>query len=371
MFMLSARRKKASPAAQVVAAHLEGLMIQNRSKGGNTRLPPIRTLAKELGVGISTVQAVYKEFSSQGLIRSITGNGSYLICKTEKNSYRVAVNLYNDSVDSPWYRDILGELTMASIREGKQITLIPMGEIRGDRNLARKMENIDVALLMPTYDLPSIAEALARIGIPAVHVNPPVSGPTFNFVSPDYFGACRKIGAVFRDTGRRRLLFLSAFTLHQSASAGLRLTGLMTGSRFSNDDDFHFAVEYCNGTSEEHGRRAFLLYLERGGAMPDAVFASSDYLALGCLRELQARGIRCPEEVSVVGGTGLNLSNSFQSGLTRCGQSFRELGSELFWMIQKLTADPETPLPGRVIPMIWMGGLTTTDEENRLLFAAS
>jgi LacI family transcriptional regulator len=37
------------------------------------------------------------------------------------------------------------------------------------------------------------------------------------------------------------------------------------------------------------------------GPMPDAVFGANDAVALGCMEVLQERGLRVPEDVSVVG----------------------------------------------------------------------
>ena len=42
------------------------------------QLPPVRSFARELGVNPNTVQKAYQDLERDGLIRSITGKGSFL-----------------------------------------------------------------------------------------------------------------------------------------------------------------------------------------------------------------------------------------------------------------------------------------------------
>ncbi len=46
------------------------------------KLPPVRTLAKDLGINPNTVAKAYSECESQGLIYSIPGKGSYISTQT-------------------------------------------------------------------------------------------------------------------------------------------------------------------------------------------------------------------------------------------------------------------------------------------------
>lgn len=61
--------------------------------------------------------------------------------------------------------------------------------------------------------------------------------------------------------------------------------------------------------------------------LPDAVFSSNDLMALGLLSALSEKGVRVPEDVSVVGFDDLAGSAYFQPPLTTVRQPFRELGA--------------------------------------------
>ncbi|MBB5390734.1 MULTISPECIES: LacI family DNA-binding transcriptional regulator [unclassified Herbaspirillum] len=68
-------------------------------------------------------------------------------------------------------------------------------------------------------------------------------------------------------------------------------------------------------TTLGQGRKGLADLLERQPAM-DAIFCSSDLLALGVMIEAQSRGIRIPEQLAVVGFGDLEFSRDLQPQLT-------------------------------------------------------
>ena len=60
--------------------------------------------------------------------------------------------------------------------------------------------------------------------------------------------------------------------------------------------------------------------------MPDltAVFAMADVLAVGAIRAIRDRGLRVPEDVSVMGFDGIELGIIFPRGSPRCARPEKE-----------------------------------------------
>lgn len=70
--------------------------------------------------------------------------------------------------------------------------------------------------------------------------------------------------------------------------------------------------------------------------LPDAVFCSSDYMALGCIAELQKNGIKVPQEVAVSGFDNIEASEYCQPRLTTVGQPYEEMGAEAVRLLDML-----------------------------------
>ena len=75
---------------------------------------------------------------------------------------------------------------------------------------------------------------------------------------------------------------------------------------------------------EEGGRQAMRTLLERGDVT--AVFVANDQMALGALSALWERGLRCPDDVSVVGFDDQVASSYTTPPLTTVRQPLEELG---------------------------------------------
>lgn len=100
--------------------------------------------------------------------------------------------------------------------------------------------------------------------------------------------------------------------------------------------------------SIEAGERAIDLLLSR--AQPfSAVFCSNDEMAIGAMRALSARGLRVPEDVSVVGFDDIRFARYMSPALTTVAQPKNALGREATTMLIELLNDPTVPPRKRVL----------------------
>lgn len=76
---------------------------------------------------------------------------------------------------------------------------------------------------------------------------------------------------------------------------------------------------------------------------PTAVFAGSDYQALGVLRAARELGLRVPEDLSVVGYDDLPISQWLDPGLTTVHQPLREMAAMATRMLLTLSAGGQPP----------------------------
>lgn len=105
----------------------------------------------------------------------------------------------------------------------------------------------------------------------------------------------------------------------------------------------------------EEGRRLMALTLDANASRPPtAVFAHADVVALGAIEEMAVRGLRCPEDVSVIGYDDIPLVSHTQPPLSTIELPGPEIGHRAGEMVLAMIDDPDsTPdsvsLPARLV----------------------
>lgn len=79
-------------------------------------------------------------------------------------------------------------------------------------------------------------------------------------------------------------------------------------------------------TTMEGARRDMLAYLEKKPELPTAFFADDDMIALGAMKAMQERGIRIPEDISLIGFDDLPFCEIVSPRLTSLRVPKQELG---------------------------------------------
>lgn len=122
-------------------------------------------------------------------------------------------------------------------------------------------------------------------------------------------------------------------------------------------DGFRAAVERAELTvdealvshgefSAESGRAAMERILDRTDVpRPTAVFAASDLQALGCYEALRARGLRIPQDISVVGFDDLPVARWTDPGLTTVRQPLQEMAGMATRTLLRIIEGESVDLP--------------------------
>ena len=85
---------------------------------------------------------------------------------------------------------------------------------------------------------------------------------------------------------------------------------------------------YATALSTDAGFEAAEKLLSDSGVAPSALVAGNDLVALGLIRRLRVEGLRCPDEVSVVGFNDMPFAGDFWPPLTTVRMPLREIGAE-------------------------------------------
>lgn len=200
---------------------------------------------------------------------------------------------------------IFADLAGPVVREAEALgytVLIELTESERERELkvltGSRNQLTDGAIMMALALRPEDGRR-RRPGYPVVLVGDEALEGDVQHVAIPNREASRAVVRHLAARGRRRLMLLGYNPAeHQTGRMRWRgfLEGLAEAGLAAHEE---LLVEA--GWTRAEGQRAIEEHLDAGRAMPDAIFAMNDSLALGALRALQERGVRVPEEVALVG----------------------------------------------------------------------
>jgi LacI family transcriptional regulator len=160
-------------------------------------------------------------------------------------------------------------------------------------------------------------------GIRAVMVNRDSRGVPFPAVIGDDAQGIRQSVEHLADLGHRRIAHLAG-PVGFSTSLVRAETFVAVCRELGLDGQLVGTPAY----SVEAGQNAMDEILEQSEYQVTAVVAGNDLLALGVYHSLRLHGIRCPEDVSVVGFNDMPFAGDFQPAMTTVRTPHFEMGAE-------------------------------------------
>lgn len=186
-----------------------------------------------------------------------------------------------------------------------------------------KERNVDGAILqgLRTND-PYLKEVVEQSQFPCVLIDIPVEGEWVGHVTTDNVNGTRQAIQHLVQLGHRKIALINGYdeaTVSKDRRSGYILALQEAGLEFDS------SIVYDGRFSEEGGSIAMSHILEHH---PDvtAVFCASDLMALGALQALEARGLKAPDAMSVVGFDNITIAEYCSPSLTTVSQDRYELG---------------------------------------------
>jgi LacI family transcriptional regulator, gluconate utilization system Gnt-I transcriptional repressor len=217
------------------------------------------------------------------------------------------------TIAGPVFLETVQSLTEALAQRGYQLMLGQAG-YAGDREdalleaiIGRRPDGIVLTGIMHSTEWRA---RLLASGIPVVETWDLTPTPIDMLVGFSHVEVGRSVAEFLRAKGRRRLAVVAG----DDERAKRRLDAFAAAAVSMGLPQVRSVVVPAP-TTLRSGRRALSELLGDGGAV-DAIFCSSDLLALGVLTEAQARGIAVPSELSIVGFGDLEFAADLHPALT-------------------------------------------------------
>jgi LacI family transcriptional regulator len=201
-----------------------------------------------------------------------------------------------------------------------------------------------------------ILDELSAAQMPLVLVNRSLEDGSVPAVTVDDRAGIRLAVEHVASLGHRRVGHIAG---PQNTSTGhRRYLGFLEAMRASNLPTPKKHISFSDWFTEAEGARICAEMLDR---VPDltALVAANDLLAIGCYDTLEARGIRCPEDISVVGFNDMPFVDHLRPPLTTVRVPQREIGTVAADLLLERLADAsEAPREILLEPTLMVRGST-------------
>ncbi len=274
-------------------------MFLNRYGRETVYMVTIRDVARRAGVSVATVSRVINNTgrvsmrTRERVLRAMRDLGysprpwaKYLATPKRKFSVSVVVTprIRKHMVEGAFYHSVFKGIESVAKASGVRIEIIDMGRV---------VESDGFLLIGADFDEKTV-EMYKSTKKPVVMVDHYIPGMKIDAVVSDGFGGAFNAVSMLVENGYRRIVHihspLNAFSFRE------RYSGYMSVMERYN----LFPKVYEFDDVSDNMSAVIELMLNTYG-LPDAVFTSNDFSAVRAYRELTKRGVRVPEDVSIVG----------------------------------------------------------------------
>jgi len=315
----------------------------------------IRDVAREAGVSVATVSRALNGHSNvaepvrrlvhevaQRLRYSPHGAARSLSSRSTQTLGVVLPDLHGE-----FFSELIRGIDAVARARGRHLLL---SSYHGDPDeqgaaLRAMRGRVDGLLVMsPFADQPGfLAENLPR-PLPAVLLNTDPANTAWPSFEVDNHSGAREMTEHLLGQGRRRIAFIAG--PERNYDARERLRGFRDAIAACPGAE---GIEYPGDFGEASGHQAGQRIL-RDGALPEAVFAANDMMALGCLYALAEAGIKVPDQLALAGFDDIPLARFVHPALTTMRVSIAELGGSAMTRLLSVIDDVAARGDGVVAP---------------------
>lgn len=316
---------KANPKYRQLKEILRKEIDEGKLKVGD-RILSEEKIAERHGVSLGTVRQAMAELVNEGLIYKEQGKGTFIAEKKKKKTFTIGLLLTD--IGNPFFSQLA-----RSIQEKAHILKYSVIYYNTNDQLLRETESIDMlikrrvdgVILVPVLKNGEerLMQKLRKNDIPFVYLDRYLNEPASDYVIIDNLSGVRQAMEYLISLGHKKIGCISAqpFTqvLEQRVKAYKKLVrekALATDAplaQISNLSDDKGGYDAANKLFSMKNR-------------PTAIFATNDIIAIGAYKAAKDRGIRIPQDLSLVGFDDIEASSHLVVPLTTISQPINEMG---------------------------------------------
>lgn len=292
----------------------------------------VKDVAREAGVSVATVSRVLNddpvvaEPTRMKVLAAIEtlGYRPNLLGRSLRTLKASRILVILPTIANPFYSRIVSSMEEAAQSRDYSLMICATGsEIEKERRYLEMLQTrLADGVIFLTTELPVKELATLAAKYPVVQCSEYIESVKTPLVGIDNRRAAYDAGKYLAGLGHRRIAFIGSARAYPSAAA--RFEGFRTALE---EDEIPLPEDYIRlaNYSYRSGAEAMeqLLALERP---PTAVFAISDSMAIGAVRQAAQSGVRVGERLSVMGFDDTAVARVFIPSLTTVSQPRAEIG---------------------------------------------
>lgn len=301
-------------------------------------------VSRAAGVGIATVSRALGEHpdvseATRERVRAVARELGYrpsVTARALRSGGFHAISAIVPDAGWGWWEPVVRAAYRAAADEGYQLIVHPVaGADGGTAAVVEGLANVPTegVIVVSVPDQDAVREACDRISLPAIAIDDTSRNVRFPTVSARNREGARAAVGHLVEQGRRSIALLSA-DLGPEATEwgdGLFIDERAAGYREALEAagipfDESFVIRCADPFDEERGGWPELEAALANGLEIDAIFCVADLMAAPALRTLRARGMRVPEDVSLIGFDDERAAVLVDPQLTTMRQPYAEMG---------------------------------------------
>lgn len=304
----------------------------------------IKDVAREAGVSIATVSRVLNDIdvvneeTKKKVVEAIKklGYRPNIVARSLKTQRTRTIGILIPDISSQFYPEIVrGAEDVANIYDYNVMLCNSDFDIDKEKEYLRvlKEKMVDGVLYMSSSLENDILDLINELDVKTVLVETDDKNANLPSVTIDNIKATYETTKYLIDKNIKDIAFIGVSRDDNNAWRK-RYTGYKNALEESGIA-VREELTYFHNLKVETGYNGVMEIMNKGGK-PEAIVCASDEIAMGAINALRDKGLKVPEDVSVIGFNDIDLARAFYPKLTTVHQPMYDMGSVAMRMLIKL-----------------------------------
>ena len=297
------------------------------------KLPGERKLAADLGYSYMTIRKAIENLVNEGVLYKIPTKGTYVADPRQRRVQTRTIGYFLDSsieagLTSPYYSLIFNALEKEAARHDYSLVYFTDSE---SVKLKKVLQKLDGVIASCFYRIEGYVQRI-KDQLPVVVIDNSAADKSIPSVIIDNFSALAQTVDYLCAIGHQRIGFMTG--LEDSDVGKNRFAGYRAGldrHELPFDESLVFRGDYsfASGIS---GAQYFIGMPKP----PTAIVCANDSMALGAMTKLHERGLKVPDDFSVVGFDDIAVASQVIPPLTTVAAPVDQIARQAFSLLKSL-----------------------------------